>query len=166
MTNFKLVAVAVLFLGILTVGAGLLAQQTGGGDVGRRNAKPDQPAASGLAAIEPAVNALVKARLETARDVFKHEMERYEHTLTLFGDDASVWSRRWMEAELLLSPNRAEKLASIQAHVERVKRLESIAGQYAKTGQGRASDALKAKYFRLEAEQMLVEAQATQPNVR
>ena len=166
MTRFKLFAVAVPFLAVLAVGAGLLAQQTGGGDLGQRDGKPDQPTAKGLAPVDPAVNALIKARLETARDVFKHEMDRYENTLTLFADDTAVWSRRWMEAELRLSPTPTEKLAAIQAHLERVKRLETIADQYAKAGQGKTLDALKAKYFRLEAEQMLAEARATQPNVR
>ncbi len=165
MTKLKVIAVALASLGIPALGAGLLAQQTGGGGAGQRDGEPDQPTTKGLGPVEPAIKALIEARVETAREVFKQEIERYEHTLTIFPDDTSVWSRRWMEEQLRLSPKPAEKLAAIQAHLERVKRPERIADQYAKIGQGRVSDALKAKYFRLEADQLLAEAQVTHPNV-
>ena len=152
--------------GILVVSAGLLAQQTNGGGAGQRGAEPDQPAIKGLAPLDPAVKALIEARLTTAREVFEQEIARIEQTLPPFSDDTSVWSRRWMEEQLRLSPKPADKLAAIQAHLERAKRIEKSTEQYAKTGQFRTADALKAKYFSLEAEQMLAEARATQPNVR
>ncbi len=56
-----------------------------------------------------------------------------------------------------LKPKPADNIAAIQAYVERSSRLEKIAERCAKTGECRTSDALKAKYFRLEAEQMLKE---------
>jgi hypothetical protein len=166
MTKLKVIAVPLASVAILSAGAGLLAQQTGGGGAGPRGGEPGQPAAAhGLAPVAPAIKALIEARIGTARGIFELEMKRFEDALTIFPDDTSVWSRRWMEDQLRLGPKPAEKLAAIQAHLERVKRLEKIADQYARTGQGRTSDALKAKYFRLEAEQMLVEARATQPDV-
>jgi hypothetical protein len=165
MTKLNSIAVALASVGILAAGAGLLAQQPGGVAAGLRGGEPDRPATKDHAPVEPAIKALIEGRLRTAREVFEEEMGRYEHTLTLFSDDTSVWSRRWMEEQLRLSPKPAERLVAIQDHLKRVKRLEIVAQQYAKTGQGRISDALKAKYFRLEAEELLAEAKASHPNV-
>lgn len=70
-----------------------------------------------------------------------------------------------MEDQLRLGPGPAGTLAAIQAHLLRMKRLEGIADRYAKAGQGRVADALKVRYFRLEAGQKLAEARATFPGV-
>lgn len=69
-----------------------------------------------------------------------------------------VWSRRLMEDRLRLASTRDERLAAVRAHRDRMKTLERTAEGYAKTGRGRVSDALKVAYYRLEAEQLLVEA--------
>ena len=70
-----------------------------------------------------------------------------------------------MEEQIKLGPDPAEQLAAIQAHLERVRRLEEVMENYAKTGQGRKVSPAKAKYFRLEAEQMQAEARAAHPEV-
>jgi hypothetical protein len=165
MNKLKVIAITLAAVGILEVSAGLFAQQSKSGGKGQRAGEPEQPATKGFAPVDPAITALIEARLATAREVFEQEMARIEQTLPPFPDDISVWSRRWMEEQLRLSPNPADKIAAIQAHLERSRRLERIAEQYSKSGQFRPSDALKARYFRLEAEQMLAEARATRPGV-
>jgi hypothetical protein len=152
-------------VGILTVGAGLLAQQTKS-SAGQRHGEPGRPATKDIVSVDPAIKPLIESCVATAREIFQHQMKQYEDTLTAPPDDTAFWSRRWMEDQLRLGLKQADGLAAIQAHLERVKRLEKIAEQYAKTGQGRPSDALKAKYFRLEAEQMVVVARTMYPNVR
>jgi hypothetical protein len=160
------IAVTLASVGILAGGAGLLAQQTKGGGAGQRGGEPGQPALKDPVSVDPEIRPLIEACVATAREVFEQEIKRYEQTLTAFPDDTAFWSRRWMEDQLRLGLKQAEAVAAIQAHLDRVKRLERIAEQYAKAGQSRPSDALKAKYFRLEAEQMLVVARTMYPNVR
>ncbi len=70
-----------------------------------------------------------------------------------------------MDEELRLHADPAAKLTAIADHLERVKRLEEIADNYARAGQGRHCDALKARYYRLEAEQMLAEARVEHGDV-
>jgi hypothetical protein len=166
MNKLKVIAVILASVGIRTVGAGLLAQPTKGDATGQREGDPNQPTSKGLVRVDRAINALIEARLAAAREVFQQEIARIEQTLAPFPDNTSVWSRRWMEEQLLLSPRPADKFAAIQTHFERTERVEKITEQYAKTGQVRTSDALKAKYFRLEAEQMLAEARASHSDTR
>jgi hypothetical protein len=59
---------------------------------------------------------------------------------------------------LALSNNRADRVASLKAHLERAKELEKIATMYAKTGQARESDAQGATYLRIDAEIRLLQA--------
>ena len=153
MTKIKVVAVA---LGLFAAGAGLFAQQEGGTARKPGGAAPSVP--KGLPDVAPTIRALIEARLATAREVYGSEMARVEQMNGLPPDDLPMWSRRWMEDQIRLNPGPAETLAAIQSHLERVKRLEGLADQYAKTGQGRSATPLRAKYFRLEAEQMLAEA--------
>ncbi len=108
----------------------------------------------------PPGRALVQERAATARQIVEQDMQRLKAAMTLPGDDFPAWSRRWMEEQIRLHPAPAERIAAIQAHLARMKELEQILDGYAKTGQGRVVDALKMKYFRLEAEQMLAEGKA------
>jgi RND family efflux transporter MFP subunit len=110
---------------------------------------------------EPApIRALIEERAATARQIVEEDMQRLKASLALPGDEVPIWSRRWMDEQIRLNPAPAERIAAIQAHLARLKELEQILDGYTKTGQGRVSDALKMKYYRLEAEQMLAEARA------
>lgn len=68
-----------------------------------------------------------------------------------------VWSRQLMLDRIRLAKTRAERVAAIREHRDLTQRVEKIADGYAKIGQCRPADALKARYYRLEAEQNLVE---------
>ena len=126
---------------------------------------PGGPAAKDSEAASPASTALNEARLATAREIVQREMQRIESTVTPAVEDAPVWSRRWMDEELRLRTDPAARLAAIADHLERAKRLEQFADNPARTGQTRQSDALKARYYRLEAEQILLEARTTYGNL-
>ena len=136
-------------------------QQIGGRGAGREPAA----AAKGAATVDPTIRALIEARVATAREVFEREMSRLENVTPISYEDTATWSRRWMDEELRLNPGPAETLGVIRDHLERVKRVEENASGYARAGQGRVADVLKAKYFRLEAEQRLAEARALYPGV-
>ncbi len=68
------------------------------------------------------------------------------------------WSHRLMVDRLRIAATEFERLAAMREHWDRMKDLEGLVGGYARTGQGRVSDSLKATYYRLEADQFLVEA--------
>ncbi len=84
MNKLKVTAVTLAAVGILEVGAGLPAQQTNGDGAGERVGEREQPAVKGVAPRDPAIKALIEARLATAREVFEHEMARLEQTLPLY----------------------------------------------------------------------------------
>ncbi len=63
-----------------------------------------------------------------------------------------------MADRLRIAGSDVERLAATREHRDRMKDLEGLVGGYARTGQGRVSDSLKATYYRLEADQLLVEA--------
>ena len=111
------------------------------------------------------VQTLAKRRLETSRTIYKHQVARQmanaEVVIRNF-DDMSIWSKHWLEDEIRLDPSPAARLVALQGHFDRMKSVEDRMTQWAKVGQIRESDALKANYYRLEAEMMLVEAQ-TEP---
>jgi hypothetical protein len=163
MRNVKRLAILLTSLGVLVASQGLIAQQPGG-EV-RQPVRNPARSTTGNRAVDPGIKALIEARLATAREVYESDIQRYQGFVAPPSDDTAVWSRRWMEEKLQLNPGPAETLASIWDHLERVKQLEAIAEAYARNGQGRKSDALKMRYYRLEAEQLLAEARAAHPGV-
>ena len=74
-------------------------------------------------------------------------------------EELYTWSRRWLDAEVDLAANKEEKMAAHQRHLDRMKGLEKIAKAMVVTGQGRASDASAAVYYRTQAELWLTRAQ-------
>ena len=162
MTNIKLISAVLTSLGGLTIGAGLLAQQTklGAGNQPAAVSLPSAPKGSEAVA-PPAIKALIEARIATAREIVQGQTQRAESSVAPPAEDTADWSRRWMDDELRLRTNPAARLTAIADHLERTKRLEQIADNLARAGQLRHSDALKARYHRLEAEQILLEARAT-----
>ncbi len=164
MTRLKVIAAVLTPLGILTAGAGLLAQQARIGNADHQVVLPFPSAPKGNDAIAPAIKALIDARIATAREIVQSQMQRAESSVAAPADDTAEWSRRWMDQELRLRIDPAARLAAIADHLERTRRLEQIAQNLAGSGQLRHADELKAKYYRLEAEQMLSEVRATDGN--
>ncbi len=63
-----------------------------------------------------------------------------------------------MADRLRIAVTEAERLAAMREHRDRMRDLEGLVGGYVRAGQGRFSDSLKATYYRLEADQILVES--------
>ncbi len=63
-----------------------------------------------------------------------------------------------MEARLSLADTPAERLAAVREHRHRMLIIERRLGQMFLAGQTTSAATLTAKYYRLEAEQFLVEA--------
>jgi len=62
------------------------------------------------------------------------------------------WSSRWLEAELALCDKKDERIACLQAHMERTRESEQLALHEALAGVGKQSDADAATYERLGAD--------------
>ncbi|GAC1323971.1 MAG: hypothetical protein NVSMB14_17340 [Isosphaeraceae bacterium] len=108
------------------------------------------------------IQSLAKQRLEISRTVFKHQVDRQmanaEVVIRNF-DDMSIWSKHWMEDEIRIDSHPQARLLAIHGHFARMKTVEDRMMKWFKAGQIRESDALKANYYRLEAETMLLETQ-------
>ena len=94
---------------------------------------------------------LLEKRLEVARKVFQENQIRFRNREGLVSD-LFGWSERWLDAELAVSDKAADRTKALKDHVDRSRDLERMATNYARTGQGRQSDADAATYFRIEAE--------------
>ena len=119
-------------------------------------AKPAEPKAPDVAG-EPmsrTVRLLVEARIETAREILRRDLERLRNSGAIgtdVFDQIPVWSRRLMEDRLRLAETPGQRLDAIREHRNCMAMLEQVMGRYAAAGQARASDGLKGKYYRLEA---------------
>ncbi len=177
LSKLKVVTAAVLVGGIAVIGAGGLAYQTralradepADSKTGDQPAGIAQPGQGGGGSQQPKIAASAKAaffardstRIELASRLYEEMVKRNETMVgSPFPEDAPMWSRRWMEDEVRVARNHAERVAATENHLARTKRLEETAENYAKAGQAPHVTALKMRYFRLEAEQLLAEAQA------
>jgi hypothetical protein len=98
---------------------------------------------------------LLEKRLDAVRKVFEQKNRQVKlsraHPSVLFG-----WSERWLEAELALAGNQADRVKALKDHLHRAQEIERLAINFAKVGGGRHDDAAAATYFRLKAEIRLV----------
>ena len=110
----------------------------------------------------PSLKILNEARIATAREILARDLERIQHTGGGGAGDSFAeipsWSHRLMVDRMRIAATEAERLEAIREYRDRMRDLERLVGGYARTGQGRVSDSLKATYYRLEADQLLVEA--------
>ncbi len=115
---------------------------------------------------DPRWKALARSRIETCQRIVDQLVSRAEAMNDLASiPELAVWSRRLMERKLEMASTRDARIAAMREHRLRMRQLERRAEDYAKTGQCRESDALQAKDFRLEAEQILLE-QGVDPDLR
>jgi RNA polymerase sigma factor (sigma-70 family) len=165
---------AVLLVGAAATCVGVLAQQgerakpiratseralTKGNNASAREASDDQQR----------IRSLAESRVEIAREGYDDVLESVKNTrkspsLTStdeFMDRITIWSRRWMEAELDVSSRRSDQIAAREAHWQRLKKWEEeFAPHVDKEVGSRAFRTLK--YYRLEAEYALAKAKAEQ----
>jgi hypothetical protein len=106
----------------------------------------------------------LEARVETAREILKLNMERLRYNVNIPGgateifDKIPTWSRRLMEDRLRLASTPTERVDAVREHRNRMILHERLVSAYNSVGQGRGTEALEGKYYRLEADQLLAEA--------
>jgi RNA polymerase sigma factor (sigma-70 family) len=165
---------AMLFARLRTLSLVLLV--LGGGTAGlfafaqgrQEPARPDQPKAQAVAKAQlpPQVRALLQARVNAAHQIITMEIEKIsfgnqknpEGSLPAVFEQIAIWSRRLMKDRLRLAETPVERLGAIREYRKYMTFLEEITKGANESGSGSPIDAAKAKYHRLEADQLLVEA--------
>ena len=153
----KALAWALVLVGGGTAGVVAIAQTQ------KEPAKPHPPKAQAVAgAASPQQGrALLEARIETAREVINREIDLFGliSDAEMIGDRITVWSRRLMEDRLRLADTPGVRLEAIREHRNRMISLERQIRRYTETNVPiQPAEAFKAKYYRLEADQLLAEA--------
>jgi hypothetical protein len=101
-----------------------------------------------------------KGRLEAARKVYEgvFQRARVDPSASLDPDKLALWSRRWAEAERDLGDTKEEKIAAVQGHLDRMKKLEGLFKAMRQSALVSPTDVAAQEYYRLEAEQWLTQA--------
>lgn len=174
-TKLKLVTLAIAPFSLLAAGALALAhaQQANWPPAADGEAKPATRAAEpqgaaparGSAKSAGAAGTIMEQRVATAREIYRVSLLLFQQGNHSSDDILGLieWSRHWMEDEVRIGDGPAGRLAARQAHLDRMKDLESQVKAMYRRGELTLSESLKAKYYRLEAEQLLEEEKASQP---
>jgi RNA polymerase sigma factor (sigma-70 family) len=108
---------------------------------------------------KPSVADLAKQRLQAAREVYNGlSIQALQGRGNL--DAVANWSPHLLAAELDVAATRAEKLAALQDHVDRLKEFEKQVKAAMDAGRARPWDYASARCFRLEAELRLAKEKA------
>jgi hypothetical protein len=114
-----------------------------------------------LAQAEHAVPAdLLKAQVAAARKVYELNIMAYKAGFAKGYDLESLclWSVRWLDAERELSKKPADRIAAVEAHLERMKTVEAMAQALAKVEVVGVRQAAAAEYYRVQAQIWLSQA--------
>lgn len=101
--------------------------------------------------------ALLKAKLDAARKTYELTWKNYREGLR-GAEYLYWWSRRWMEAQRELAEGKAEQIAAVQGHAERMRELERVVQNLQRAKVGTLDEKTAAEFYRLEAEIWLQQA--------
>jgi hypothetical protein len=115
-------------------------------------APPDQGPA-------PDLSAMLEARHRAAVDQFEETWVYYKQARS----DAYpvyVWSRFVLEARFDMSDKKPDRIAALEAHLDRMKKLEALVKKVRRLGFGQAIEVGATEYYRIEAEYWLAHERA------
>ncbi len=75
-------------------------------------------------------------------------------------DQIYAWSLRWMQAAQDVSDKREDRISAVQAHVDRMRKLEDVVRAQREKQSASDADVAATQYFRLQAEADLMKLQA------
>jgi len=129
-----------LFLGLLLAGASVAPAAPG-----------DPP--------PPELRAMAEARYRAALNQFEESWTYYRQARS---DPFLVyaWSRLVLESQRELSDEKANHVAALEEHRERMERLENLVKKVRRLGFGRSIDVGAVNYYRLEAEYWMARAKS------
>ena len=107
----------------------------------------------------PELRAMAEARYRAALNQFEESWTYYRQARS---DPFLVyaWSRLVLESQRESSDEKANHVAALEAHRERMKRLENLVKKVRRLGFGRSIDVGAVNYYRLEAEYWLARAKS------
>ena len=97
---------------------------------------------------------------------YKAALKQYEEVWTYYRQSRTesfqtcYWSRLVLESQQDLCDTKAERIAALEAHRDRIARLEKLVLKVRKLGFGFSTDVGATTYYRLEAECWLEKAKA------
>ena len=105
------------------------------------------------------LSALAEARYKAAVKQFDEVWRYYRESRT----DSFLtyyWSKIVLDSQQHLSQAKDDRVVAMEAHLDRMKRLQALVLKVRKLGFGYSTDVGATAYYRLEAELLLVEAKA------
>lgn len=109
---------------------------------------------------------IAKERLELANEANRVVQQLIQQNEIGRADEQSFrWSLRLMEAETDASKDQPERVAAVQRHLDRMKRMEEWLAAAFEQGEANSLDVFDVKWWRLDAER-LVAGLAEVPAVR
>jgi hypothetical protein len=95
---------------------------------------------------------LTEERLSGARSAYEAVWAKFKPFDLSKGDGEDVyrWSRRWMEVEREMATSKATRVAALQGHFERMKKLEQEVQEYAR-GTIPLQQLVATQFYRAEA---------------
>jgi hypothetical protein len=165
MTKVKLLAVVLLLIGLAAAGGGFFAFHGQAGEP--KEAKPispvpPQPQKDDTVKQRAELKAKLKELAQTKRDTAAQEFDA-RMKLFLAGrgtlDFLLQSARRLLDSELALADNQADRCTQYRAHWERMKEIEQTMQERFDAGRVPIEDVLSPRYWRLDAEIWLTEAQ-------
>jgi RNA polymerase sigma factor (sigma-70 family) len=123
-TRMRAALAVVLVLGLAGAGAGVLAF---GGRPAEGPAQPKETGPAPKAAEKPGpFKRLARSRLNAAKTAYEAYWLLYQAGRE--GEQTvNLWSRRWLQAQLDLSDNKADRDAALAAHRDRLAKVDAIA---------------------------------------
>ena len=108
---------------------------------------------------------LARAQAAAAKKAYELNLQRIQSgvgapkVLGLDFEKTCFWSKHWLKAELVLIEKKSDRVKAHEAHLERMKSMESLLQKFTKAAAFSANAELAAvEYYRLEAEIMLNKA--------
>jgi hypothetical protein len=114
---------------------------------------PPQPPAPAPSRSTPLAQARYQAALKQFEEVWTYYRQSRSDSFQTY-----YWSRLVLDSQQDLSDARADRLAALEAHLDRMRRLEELVKRVRKLGFGRSTDVGATEYYRLEAERWLEKA--------
>jgi hypothetical protein len=111
-------------------------------------AAPDEP---------PKPSPRAEARYQAALKQYEITWSYYQQA-RIDSYQVYVWSRLVLDSRRELTNQPADRLAALEEHLDRMKKLEALIKKIRRIGFGRSSDVGASEYYRLEAEVWLEQA--------
>ena len=104
-------------------------------------------------------SALAEARSKAALKQFEEVWTYYRQARTE-SFPVYLWSRLVLDSEQDSSDKQADRIAALEAHLDRMKKLEALVKKVRRLGFGFSTDVGATEYYRLEAEHWLERAKS------